>query len=710
MTKAVLAYRVAVRWACRRSSLHDEAFKLSTGQEAMDRLLFIFLVTLSTVLTPMRVHAQSAGAVYTVAGDVDDAQNVVLAAGQKVTVRDLLTFTGQNKAQGNAFILRGQPIKSVWNEHFNPLTNSESKTLQSGDVVVFRALAGSDSGTQNVILMTDGGNDVLQFGSQDRLQLGQLFEGQQPAATVSVVRTSFESAQVSQFNAAELLAHGDVIDARIAVASSATGSQIANSAASQNSTNGIATQNAALPKTASVSGLTIPGIQAGSATLESPFDLASNTSVFDDAPQNSPFAIDEFTAPVSELTTLESTDQAQTSAATSEPARNGSMWNALFVLGLVFALGLIVIGWVKTQQERRQEMETSEQLRSSMSMNSRRANSTSLSSTSLSTGSSLASFAEAEETSVDDAKPEESTSESTITKDITDELWVETEEIATTESPAEDLVNTVAGDVVTNSVDEDCPILSVGAEFPSKDSVEEDTFTMESLNNQRNNSEPPPAIAEAEVSHSMSQTNALVGSDEWFGADWRTQDAKANVQSVSQTEAESLLQSVESSVSTDTNAADHIGQDLEDDDSDVDDTVVEVREIRRRQATEESQNDQIDIDPSADRRNDLEQLIHNRLPINLQQVELPLRINLFGKPSGPKRLRIDGAHTQIAPPHMKTTASAGRRPQTMTVSAAKDSVMESKPKVKSQKPAPSTNTGLPGLDKALNFLDEQADS
>ncbi|MBL8811511.1 MAG: hypothetical protein JNM43_15175 [Planctomycetaceae bacterium] len=57
---------------------------------------------------------------------------------------------------------------------------------------------------------------------------------------------------------------------------------------------------------------------------------------------------------------------------------------------------------------------------------------------------------------------------------------------------------------------------------------------------------------------------------------------------------------------------------------------------------------------------DLDDLIQNRLPIDLKEVQLPLRINLFGRPAGPRRLRIDAAHTAIRAPHMVSSADRRR--------------------------------------------------
>ncbi len=99
----------------------------------------------------------------------------------------------------------------------------------------------------------------------------------------------------------------------------------------------------------------------------------------------------------------------------------------------------------------------------------------------------------------------------------------------------------------------------------------------------------------------------------------------------------------------------------------------------------------------------LEDLLHNRLPMELKQAQLPLQIALFGKPAGPQRIRIDAAHTTIAPPHM--ASSARRSKQKMP--AASDDVQDKQ----RHRPGGGQSTGSDGsrFDRALNFLEEQSE-
>ncbi|MDA1231131.1 MAG: hypothetical protein O2856_10180, partial [Planctomycetota bacterium] len=92
---------------------------------------------------------------------------------------------------------------------------------------------------------------------------------------------------------------------------------------------------------------------------------------------------------------------------------------------------------------------------------------------------------------------------------------------------------------------------------------------------------------------------------------------------------------------------------------------------------------------------DLEDLLQNRLPIVLCEAQMPLRISLFGKPTGPRRLRIDAAHTTVPAPHRSLSAEKRRVPPVATVAAAA---------------LGPTDTTSGGLDRALHFLQERTES
>ena len=103
---------------------------------------------------------------------------------------------------------------------------------------------------------------------------------------------------------------------------------------------------------------------------------------------------------------------------------------------------------------------------------------------------------------------------------------------------------------------------------------------------------------------------------------------------------------------------------------------------------------------------DLEDLLQNRLPIDLCQVELPLRISLFGRPAGPRRLRIDAAHSRVPAPHMNMS-SERRRDESVTVSAQRSAFeMPSQEEQAGETKSAATSASL---DRALHYLQDRTD-
>jgi hypothetical protein len=93
---------------------------------------------------------------------------------------------------------------------------------------------------------------------------------------------------------------------------------------------------------------------------------------------------------------------------------------------------------------------------------------------------------------------------------------------------------------------------------------------------------------------------------------------------------------------------------------------------------------------------ELEDLLRNRLPIDLCTTRLPLRIALYGRPAGPRRLRIDSAHHTLAAPHMIQSAERKRAKAGLT----SDSTSES---------GDHDSRVADSLNRALDHLQEQTD-
>jgi hypothetical protein len=98
----------------------------------------------------------------------------------------------------------------------------------------------------------------------------------------------------------------------------------------------------------------------------------------------------------------------------------------------------------------------------------------------------------------------------------------------------------------------------------------------------------------------------------------------------------------------------------------------------------------------------LDDLLYNRLPIELCEAQLPLRIALFGKPAGPRRLRIDAAHSAIPAPHINKTTDKRREQPIQAVVAA--------PLRTPDLPLTSDAETSGSLDRALHFLQERTES
>ncbi|MEO2026353.1 MAG: hypothetical protein ABGZ23_10800 [Fuerstiella sp.] len=114
-----------------------------------------------------------------------------------------------------------------------------------------------------------------------------------------------------------------------------------------------------------------------------------------------------------------------------------------------------------------------------------------------------------------------------------------------------------------------------------------------------------------------------------------------------------------------------------------------------------------DISQCNEAFSDLEDLLQNRLPFDIKQADLPLRIALFGSPAGPRRLRVDAAHTQTAPPHIMTSARQEQksRPAATTASVSDRDDAGNQPAADT-----AANADHDRFDHALDFLEEQSES
>jgi hypothetical protein len=220
---------------------------------------------------------------------------------------------------------------------------------------------------------------------------------------------------------------------------------------------------------------------------------------------------------------------------------------------------------------------------------------------------------------------------------------------------------------------------------------------------------PNPAAASMAMSRSMNSssvvepakssrpaatptTTPLVSRDEWFSHDW--QGRSADKSAVSEQAVHAISTPEDQSIPMDSpNVMPPMPQ------------IAEPERVRRPAV----QIPAYDNTPARQKAGfeDLEDLLQNRLPIDLCTTQLPLRVALFGKPAGPQRLRIDAAHSAIPAPHMTTTAEK-RREQPVAVTTAATSQMRDSSAPASQKQQDAVAPG--SLDRALHFLQERTES
>lgn len=199
------------------------------------------------------------------------------------------------------------------------------------------------------------------------------------------------------------------------------------------------------------------------------------------------------------------------------------------------------------------------------------------------------------------------------------------------------------------------------------------------------------------------ESDSIVKPTEWFGKDWRmaTEPVAAASQSTMKAgtsepgpvEATSEKKPIADTTTPRTMRSSKL------DESEAERLEEVVRSIANegRKAAQSAAKADTTVSASTE-FSDLEDLLQDRLPIDLCEAQLPLRINLFGRPAGPRRLRIDAAHPTLTGPH--THLNADRRQDDRIPAAA--SKTESR-RIDGLVPEE-------GLDRALNSLQDRTNS
>lgn len=655
------------------------------GVQAMDRLLKLSLMLTALVLAG-NADAQDA-ALYTVAGDVPKAETIPFDPVSHVYVLDLIEHSGLVAPEGNALILRGNPLQAVFSDNLRPQMTGRGSRLMPGDVVVFRSLTSEPMGANNLVMVTDGVPQVIPLNADDTVLLRDVtYQFPEHLYDFSVTQTTFGSARAVAKAPNDRLLHGDVIQVRSRTSSNepriSSVSHSSNSYGFPDSAGSLTGSTETVPaKTASLNSesvLTIPAYsndvpsESSNNLLELPtvgeMELlpAGSAVASSTLPTNNkdPFQQVSFPGDASDdsFVILDSADEAVQEASTG-----AALWNGVFILGLVFALGLIAVGWVKTQNERKAEQELAAKARATKLANSK-------------IREQDAPVVRRNETPLPPPQKRHTEVASPLVSNAS-------------ESKNKPLEHLVLGA-------EESPILSTGgAEFNKSQDVpvslkSEDLLTAQLLSATAVQFSEVPKTADSD-SQSVRPAKALVNEHEWFGGEW--------LKSETATIPGSIV--VEGNREVVVGAADlsEVAAQVDE----VDSTAVSA-DIAATD-TETVAETELQLPPS-ECWSDLDDLLQNRLPMQLLQADLPLKITLFGKPTGPQRLRIDSAHTQIAPPHMSMWAKSSKRAQpvaaaTKSVTPAKESVVASR-RTSIDSGASDANR----FDRALNFLEEQADT
>lgn len=206
------------------------------------------------------------------------------------------------------------------------------------------------------------------------------------------------------------------------------------------------------------------------------------------------------------------------------------------------------------------------------------------------------------------------------------------------------------------------------ASFPSKVSIVSEVPLPAALpTNTATPSEQPAPMSD---SPQASTSNRFIDEQEWFGGNWRA-NSSMNAAPMAPFDASESAQETK----------------LVSETVDIDESSTEH--------TPEPTTESVPVDQlvPVEASDDLEDLIQNRLPVEVKQADLPLRVTLFGRPAGPRRLRIDAAHTQIAPP--KFTVDSQSRQRSSQKSTTTATVLK------------QDTSETASLDRALNYLNQR---
>ncbi|MEZ6062832.1 MAG: hypothetical protein R3C19_21015 [Planctomycetaceae bacterium] len=613
---------------------------------------------------------------YTIGGDADQPDSYSYAAGQPVHLRDLVQSSGTQLFEGSAVILRDSPPRPIGSEFIREGQADAGSLLAPGDIVLLHRAAPTDAGG-NVVLVTDDLPLVLQFDGRTEL-LERLLEGLQttipPDAAIPAIRTEQGRPVSLRLMPSDSVRHGDVL--LLASVVTVSGQRISEIFNGQQPTWQRGPQ-------------TGPAVHIGHPSVELRETTIVPEALDTQRPLTFPTGLNS--APPMTTASLQTTSDAGDTASittgggllipgmaggAAQPSAPSVSANA----------GAMSANDEFTSTASKADTAESAALTAALNDAFPKAASDSNSafwnlvfiaglvmSLGLVVSGWLKSRAEHEQRAERDSKLSRFVSPKTaIDRDQTGHNEA-SDELAEDSSSLLQYMQTSAAESVM-------PKLQTREEAPAADIEDAATISQDQI-----------------ASEATAPPRALVGDVEWFGGEWISSAAPSGIASDSCPTDE-----------RDETRAEMVACDSTD-------------EIRRRPAMMDSAvMKSAAMDPAAmDEISDtsetidaLEAMIQNRLPINLQVADLPLRIALFGRPAGPRRLRIDAAHQGVPAPHMNTAGRNANRPAQQataagsSVSAASSSA--TKPMMSGETIAPSASPSH--LDRALNSLQEPTES
>ncbi|MDG1896210.1 MAG: hypothetical protein P8J37_15005 [Fuerstiella sp.] len=615
----------------------------------MKRLSYI-LIALTLGFTPNQSSAQDAS--YSVAGDVSSPQSHRYPKGQQVHLRDLLDDAGYHSAAGVARILRGTPLQTVTTDSVTPEMDGRGSLLLPGDVVIFRSFDGYCPGNQNALAMFDSGPVLLQIpggGLPARL----LFEHNQIPADgrLSVTRTRNGQGSSSEVNLSlhEFIQHGDIVS---------------------------------LEKVAQTSALrtsrgfeTIPGFAMARK------NDAPNLNSIEDLEPGIEITAEENTAPPASLFSIPSVDtpsgeESQPPILTPSSTYSGQMLLQTDDPMLADAIGdddlfrTVSLQTHSGSSASEASVPTAETEWASKTPNNAW-NLIFITGLAMATGLIVFGWIKTkrEQAAIHefvDGLPDSHLDGNRFRNGANELVEVPTaseQNLQTLQQSVE--ISEGPGNFTVSVISGDCPILSAGLdEFETVAAQTFDAAPESPLSNAayaHNVTEPPG-------NRTIDEAVMEIQASEWFEGTWLSSEASENSSRIR-------------SASTRADPGEPA-------------TQIEAA------ATANS------ISQDNETFSDLEDLLQNRMPVDIKQADLPLRIALFGNPAGPRRLRIDAARTQIAPPRMMTSSE-----QKQQSKPAEATATASAPNRASSQSADValTNADYDRFDRALDLLEGQSD-